>query len=99
MFPQTVDEFMGMCAKCGMNTRDAKWAHKIVRPPPRDRDQSREQAVGMLRDSIRSLPARPVLALVILSNDDKILYAGIKCVRRIYMPLTLTSFGIGRFLM
>ena len=61
-----------------MDNKDAKWAYRVIRPPPANRDPSREQAIGMLRDNILSLPGRPSLALIILSNDDKVLYAGVK---------------------
>lgn len=82
MFPQVVNEFVEMCGKCGMDTRDAKWAYRIISPPSRDRDPSREQAIGMVRENIRGLPGRPSLALLLLSSDDKILYAGLKYVPR-----------------
>lgn len=82
MFPQVVNEFVEMCGKCGMDTRDAKWAYRVISPPSRERDPSREQAIGMVRENIRGLPGRPSLALLLLSSDDKILYVGLKYVPR-----------------
>lgn len=67
-----------MCKTCGMGVENTKWKYDVLRPPPRQSDPSRDQAFAMLQQSLRALPGRPDLVLILLSNDDKVFYAGIK---------------------
>jgi hypothetical protein len=70
-----------------MNITNNKWRFDVVRPPSRDRDPERRQAIDMLDAALRKLPGRPALALIVLSNDDKVFYAMLKYVTVYFLSL------------
>jgi hypothetical protein len=47
-------------------------------PPKQATDPTRSQAINVIRTALRTLPKKPLLMLVILSNGDKHIYSGIK---------------------
>jgi len=76
----TVQGFMDMCQKCGMRVQGGKAMGYIqANLPPKGReDPTRKAAINAIRSTIMTLPRPPKIMLVMLSNGDKHIYAGIK---------------------
>lgn len=77
----TVEGLVRMCNKSGMNV---SWGAQdpiyvtVQLPAKKNSDAVRQDAIGKLHDTLRRLPAKPSFALVMLSNNDKHIYSGLK---------------------
>lgn len=76
----TVQGFLEMCSKSGMRLQGNRpMAYIQADLPPKGReDPTRKAAISTIRNKIMTLPRPPRIMLVILSNGDKHIYAGIK---------------------
>ncbi|KAJ7291279.1 argonaute-like protein, partial [Mycena rebaudengoi] len=77
----TIQGFVLMCQKSGMTISTANAnppAVEAALPPKQATDPTRSQAINVIRTALRTLPKKPLLMLVILSNGDKHIYSGIK---------------------
>ncbi|THU88586.1 argonaute-like protein [Dendrothele bispora CBS 962.96] len=76
----TIRGFAKMCQDSGMNVPVNEQPKLLaVSLPPRDnRDPTRSKAIGEISKTIKALPGKPNLILVILSNGDKHIYSGLK---------------------
>ncbi|KIJ60908.1 hypothetical protein HYDPIDRAFT_31786 [Hydnomerulius pinastri MD-312] len=76
-----VEAFRGMCIKSGMRVPKSP-VYDAVQLPPKDRtDPFRDAAIKKIEQQLRSLMSRkppPALVLVILADEDKHIYTGIK---------------------
>lgn len=77
----TVEGLVRMCNKSGMNVsfgpQDPIYV-TVQLPPKKASDSVRAEAVGKLHTTLRGLPGKPSFALVMLSNNDKHIYSGLK---------------------
>lgn len=75
----TITGFANMCKASGMDVAEMTPPIVAASLPPKDRnDPTRARAVGEIRTALTRLKLKPVLVMVILSNGDKHVYAGIK---------------------
>jgi eukaryotic translation initiation factor 2C len=76
---QVVTGFAKMCRTSGMAVESADPMFAACRLPPKDiNDPTRAKSVQAIRATLTSMKAKPTAILVILSNGDKHVYAGIK---------------------
>jgi eukaryotic translation initiation factor 2C len=76
---QVVSGFAKMCRTSGMIVEQADPMFAACRLPPKDsNDPTRAKSVQAIRATLTSMRAKPTAILVILSNGDKHVYAGIK---------------------
>lgn len=74
-----VNGFAQMCRTSGMNVDRAEPAYTSCQLPPKEAgDPTRAKAVSLIRTTLMALKNKPNLLLVILSNGDKHIYAGVK---------------------
>lgn len=77
---EIVQGFMTKCRNSGM-TVDASLVPPIQYlrlPRPNPRDRGRTEAISAIEQTIRSLPSRPNIVLVFMSNRDPDIYPGLK---------------------
>ncbi|KAJ6463934.1 argonaute-like protein [Mycena sanguinolenta] len=75
----TVRGFSDMCRKSGMTIQPTPPPIvEAVLPPKNHTDPTRAQAISSIRAAVGTIPFKPLIVLVILSNGDKHIYAGIK---------------------
>ncbi|KAJ7201035.1 argonaute-like protein [Mycena pura] len=74
----TMKGFVQMCNKSGMQVVPPKEYREVRLPAKSFTDPTRGQAIGAIRTTIGTIPFKPRLVFVILSNGDKHIYAGIK---------------------
>ena len=80
--------FASMCRNSGMSVDQSDPVIIAARLPPKTHtDPTRAAAVGTIRQQLISLKKKPSLALIILSNGDKHVYAGIKHLCDSYLDL------------
>lgn len=88
----TVQGFASMCRKSGMavEPKDPMYAYVSLTPKDR-RDPTRSAAMSDIGKALKTMPGRPSIILVVLSNGDKHVYNGVK-------HLCDVSLGICKFL-
>lgn len=74
----TIQGFVRMCQTSGMNVRGQPRFIEAALPPKNREDPTRKAAINEIRTSITSLRPKVDLIMVLLSNGDKHVYAGIK---------------------
>lgn len=74
----TIQGFVRMCQTSGMNVRSQPRFIEAALPQKNREDPTRKAAINMIRTSITSLRPKVDLIMVLLSNGDKHVYAGIK---------------------
>ncbi|KAG5725156.1 Protein argonaute-2 [Termitomyces sp. T112] len=85
---KTMKGFADMCKNSGMNVNNVPPVVVQCDLPRKDRsDLTRAQAIGAIRESLRSMKSKPNLVLVLLSNGDKHIYSGIKHLCDSYLDL------------
>ncbi|GBE83588.1 hypothetical protein SCP_0506430 [Sparassis crispa] len=84
---RTVAGFAAMCTKSGMRVEAVPpHMYTAVNLPQKDSsDPVRGRAVGAIRDTLRALKSKPKLILVVLSNGDRSVYAGLKHLCDVYL--------------
>ncbi|KAJ7253036.1 argonaute-like protein [Mycena haematopus] len=85
---ETIRGFSDMCRRSGMTV--APGAPPIVEavlPPKTPTDPIRAAAIATIRKEVGTIPFKPLLILVILSNGDKHIYAGIKHLADSYLDV------------
>ncbi|CAA7266206.1 unnamed protein product [Cyclocybe aegerita] len=85
---QTYQGFAQMCRQSGMGVEQAD--PKIIAaklPPKTHTDPTRAQAIDVIRNALRTLPAKPSMVLVLLSNGDKHVYSGLKHLCDCYLDI------------
>ena len=83
----TIRGFASMCKNSGMSVDQKDPVVVAARLPPKtNTDPTRAAAVGVIRQQLMSIK-KPSLALIILSNGDKHVYAGIKHLCDSYLDL------------
>lgn len=73
--------FLAMCNKSAMQMRPLReGACAAVRLPRKDKDRFRDDAIADIKRALKTLiqEVAPDLVLVMLSNDDKVIYNGLK---------------------
>ena len=70
--------FMQTCQNSGIQQIAKPQYLKVMLPPFSKDDPLRENAVRTIMQTTKQLKQRPSLALILLSNDDKHIYNGIK---------------------
>jgi len=75
----TIQGFVSMCRKSGMEVAPGEPPYITARLPPKNpaNDPTRQAVVNEIERALKST-RRPTMVLVILSNGDKHVYAGIK---------------------
>ena len=80
--------FATMCKNSGMIVEQKDPSVVAARLPPKTpTDPTRAAAIAVIRQQLMSLKTKPSLVLVILSNGDKHVYAGIKHLCDSYLDL------------
>jgi eukaryotic translation initiation factor 2C len=80
--------FASMCKNSGMSVDQKDPVVIAARLPPKTpTDPTRAAAVAMIRQQLMSLKQKPSLVLILLSNGDKHVYAGIKHLCDSYLDL------------
>jgi hypothetical protein len=80
--------FAAMCKNSGMSVDQKDPTVIAARLPPKNStDPTRAAAVGTIRTQLRSLKTKPSMVLILLSNADKHVYAGIKHLCDSYLDL------------
>jgi eukaryotic translation initiation factor 2C len=75
----TIKGFSKMCRDSGMTVDQEQPLFRAVQLPRKaNNDPIRAKAIDDIRSVIQSLPGKPTIILVILSNGDKHVYSGIK---------------------
>lgn len=76
---EIVQGFMTKCRNSGMTVDAGAPPIQYLRlPRPNLRDRGRTEAISAIEQTIRSLPARPNIVLVFMSNRDPDIYPGLK---------------------
>jgi len=71
--------FTAMCKASGMAVDNAEPLFVSARLPAKNpADPTRQAAIQSIQESLKKLPGRPNMVLVILSNGDKHVYSGLK---------------------
>ncbi|KAJ7151373.1 argonaute-like protein [Mycena crocata] len=95
----TISGFVKMCETSGMNVKQAQPSIAVATLPPKNyADPTRGQAIGAIRSAfgtIRGNP-KPKFVLVILSNGDKHIYAGIKHLADSYLDVATVCVHSGK---
>ncbi|PPQ77920.1 hypothetical protein CVT25_015395 [Psilocybe cyanescens] len=75
----TIKGFMTMCKTSGMSV-DQKMPPIVIAQVPRKNvtDPTRAAAINVIGQALKSLPGKPFMVMVLLSNADKHIYSGIK---------------------
>ncbi|OJA18329.1 hypothetical protein AZE42_02798 [Rhizopogon vesiculosus] len=74
-----IDGFMTMCRTSGMHVGGEQPPVVSANLPPKDTaDPLRSEAIVTIREALMGLGSRPSLVLVMLSNNDKNIYEGLK---------------------
>lgn len=75
----TIKGFMTMCKTSGMSV-DQKMPPVVIAQVPRKNvtDPTRAAAINVIGQALKSLPGKPFMVMVLLSNADKHIYSGIK---------------------
>ncbi|KAF7366724.1 Protein argonaute-3 [Mycena sanguinolenta] len=82
----TIRGFSDMCRKSGMSVQPgAPPVVEAVLPPKNQADPTRAQAIASIRAAAGTIPFKPLIVLIILSNGDKHIYAGIKACQAIHL--------------
>lgn len=85
---QTIKGFADMCGTSGMEVRGGPPPIVHANIPGKDfADPVRDRAIAAIQATVKTLPAKPALLLVILSNGDKHVYSGIKHLMDCYMDI------------
>ena len=85
---QVVQGFMAMCRKSGMQVGRDEPAYAAVQLPRKEpSDPIRKKAIGTIRSRLMSINPKPSLVLVVLSNGDKHIYAGLKHLCDVYLDV------------
>lgn len=94
----TVEKFADMCIRCGMKVARKKPRDFIATQVPcKDRsDPLRTRAILAIRACLEGLRSKPELLLVILSNGDKHIYAGIKHLCDLYLDVATVCVHAGK---
>lgn len=85
---RTVRGFAGMCRKSGMAV-DQKdpFIAEVDLPRKTPTDPTRAAAISKIRAALMSMPKKPTIVLVILSNGDKHVYNGVKHLCDVHLDL------------
>ncbi|KAJ7052794.1 argonaute-like protein [Mycena amicta] len=75
---QTMQGFVQMCKKSGMTATPPTTFREAMLPRKVFTDPTRDEAIKAVRAAIGTIPTKPRLVFVILSNGDKHVYSGIK---------------------
>ncbi|KAF8208188.1 argonaute-like protein [Mycena galopus ATCC 62051] len=84
----TIRGFSAMCRKSGMKVvgGDPPVVQAIL-PAKNPTDPTRGAAIATIRAALGTIPFKPLLVLVILSNGDKHIYAGVKHLADSYLDV------------
>lgn len=84
---RTCEGFANMCKTSGMSVVGRPLV-VVARLPPKNRaDPTRAQAVGEINKALKTMPRKPSIVLVVLSNGDKHVYSGLKHLCDAYLDL------------
>ncbi|TCD61374.1 hypothetical protein EIP91_008543 [Steccherinum ochraceum] len=83
-----VQGFMDMCRKSGMQVSNNPPRYAIASLPRKDRsDPIRKRAIPVIRTALMTIKPKPTMVLVILANNDKHVYSGLKHLCDVYLDL------------
>ncbi|KAN0105642.1 Piwi domain containing protein [Russula decolorans] len=83
-----IDGFTSMCRSCGISVIQTPPLIAVAELPRKDpQDPVRSQAVKVIRSALMGTKQKPALLLVILSNSDKHIYAGLKHLCDVYLDV------------
>lgn len=83
-----IDGFASMCRSCGISVIQTPPLIAVADLPRKDpQDPVRSQAVKVIRTALMATKQKPALLLVILSNSDKHIYAGLKHLCDVYLDV------------
>ena len=83
-----IEGFISMCKSCGISVIPTPPLITVAELPRKDpQDPVRGQAVKVIRSVLMATKQKPALLLVILSNGDKHIYAGLKHLCDVYLDV------------
>ena len=83
-----IDGFTSMCRSCGISVIQTPPLIAVAELPRKDpQDPVRSQAVKVIRSTLMATRQKPAFLLVILSNGDKHIYAGLKHLCDVYLDV------------
>lgn len=90
--------FRTMCKDSGMNVDQAFPQIVSARMPPKDPsgDPIRMRCRQVIRDTLRTMNPKPTVVLVILSNGDRHIYAGIKHLCDVMLDVATVCVQVGK---
>ncbi|KAJ7704396.1 argonaute-like protein [Mycena rosella] len=93
----TIRGFVDMCKTSGMTVvgGDPPVAEALL-PRKDGTDPTRDAAIGVIRKTLGTLPRKPTLVFVILSNGDKHIYSGIKHLGDSYLDVATVCVHSGK---
>ncbi|KAK0465234.1 argonaute-like protein [Desarmillaria tabescens] len=93
---QTVNGFTNMCKNSGMTVEPPMACLSAALPPKDRKDPIRASAIDKIRTTLRSYQQKPSFVLVILSNSDKHVYAGLKHLCDSYLDVPTVCVHAGK---
>ena len=97
---QTVRGFADMCGRSGMIV-DPQWMEPPITaatlPPRTPEDPLRKGAIACIRAALLGLTPKPRIMLVVLSNGDRHIYAGLKHLCDVYLNVATVCVHASKF--
>ena len=98
--PATVRAFADMCRRSGMVVEPQSEAPPVAvaaLPPRSTEDPLRKRAIARVREALLALLPKPRIVLVVLSNGDRHVYAGVKHLCDVYLDVATVCVHAGKF--
>lgn len=95
---QTVDGFVTMCRKSGVNVVDKPSQVVVAQLPNKTREQPiRGDAINTIRAALLGIKKKPSFVFVILSNGDRNVYSGLKHLCDVYLDVATICVQVSKF--